>query len=148
MHRTDECLVKSAWRELEDVIFTKADSRWVHHPQSNALVIAARVANSNVNRMLVDNGSTIDIIYLDAYKRLGLTESELSPMTSPLYEFTGDHVIPKGMIKLAVTVGEHPQVLIVITEFHVMDCPSVFNGVIGRSLLKALKIVTSIIILR
>ena len=31
-----------------------------------------------------------------------------------------------------------------MTEFLVVDCPSAFNGVIGRPLLKALKVVTSI----
>ena len=58
--------------------------------------------------MLVDDGSTMDIIHLDAYKRIGLIESELSPTTSPLYRFTKDHVIPKGTIKLVVKVEEHP----------------------------------------
>ena len=108
------------------------------------MVITGRVANSNVHRMLVDNGSTVDIIYLDAYKRMGLSESKLSPMTSPLYGFTGDHVISKGTIKLTVKMGDHLRVSIVMTKFLVVDCPSSFNGVIGRPLLKALKVVTSI----
>ena len=80
----------------------------MHHSYSDALVITARLANANVHRMLVDNGSVMDIIYFDAYRRMGLTGSELSPTTSPLYDFTRDHVIPKGTIKLAVIVGEHP----------------------------------------
>ena len=86
----------------------------------------------------------MDIIYLDTYKMMGLTESELSPMTSPFYKFTWDHVIPRGTIKLAMTVGEHPRVSTAMTKFLVVDCPSTFNGVIGRPLLKALKVVTSI----
>ena len=108
------------------------------------MVITARVTNSNVHRILVDNGSTVDINYLNAYKRIGLTESELRPSTSFLYSFTRDHMIPKGTIKLAVTVGEHLRVSTVMTEFLVVDCPSTFNGVIRRPLLKALKVVTSI----
>ena len=100
--------VKNFQRELEDIVFTEADARWVQHPHGDALVIIARVANNNANRMLVDNGNVVDIIHLDAYKRTGLIESELSPLTSPLYRFTNDHVVPKGTIKLAVTVREHP----------------------------------------
>ena len=92
----------------------------------------------------MDDGSVVDIIYLDAYKRMGLTENELSLATSPLYGFTGDHVIPRGTVKLAMTVGEHPRVSIVVAEFLVVDCPSTVNGIIGRLLLKALKAVTSI----
>ena len=53
-------------------------------------------------------------------------------------------MILKGTIKLAVIMGEQPKVSTVMTEFFVVDCPSSFNGVIRRSLLKALKTVTSI----
>ena len=88
--------------------------------------------------MFVDNGSTVNIIYIDAYKRIGVPKSEFSPMT------TGDHVISKGTIKLVVTMGEHPRVSTVMIEFLVVDSQLAFNGVIGRSFLKALKAVTSI----
>ena len=108
VHRTDERLGKNDRRELGDVVFKEANTRWVHNPHSHALVITVRVGNSNVHRMLVDNGSAVDIIFLDAYKRMGLIESKLSPMTSPLYKFMGDCVILKGTIKLEVAVGEHP----------------------------------------
>ena len=86
----------------------------------------------------------MDIIDLDACKKIGLTESKLNPTSSPLYGFTGDHAIPKGTIKLAVTVGEHPRVSIVMIEFLIVDCLSAFSIVIRRSLLKAVKAVTSI----
>ena len=94
--------------------------------------------------MLVDNGNVMDIIYLEAYKRMDLTKSELRPSTSSLYDFTRDHVIPKGLIKLAMIIGEHPRVSTVMIEFLVVNCPSAFNEVIGRLLLKALKVMTSI----
>ena len=66
---------------------------------------------------MVDNGSTIDILYVNASKRMGLAESDLNPTTSPLYGFTGDHVVPKGTVKLTVMMGEHPQTSTVITNF-------------------------------
>ena len=62
-----------------------------------------------MHRLLVDDSSAVDIIYLDAYKRIELTESELSPATSLLYGFMRDHVIPKGTIKLAMMVGSIPE---------------------------------------
>ena len=89
--------MKIVLRDLEDVVFIEVDARWVNHPHNDALVITARVANNNVHRMLVDNESVVDIIYLGTYKRMGLTESELSPTTLPLYRFIGDHVIPESL---------------------------------------------------
>ena len=65
-------------------------------------------------------------------------------MTSPLYGFTRDSVIPKGTIKLAVTLGEPPRMTTVMIDFLAVKYPSTFNSVLGRPLLKALKVVTSI----
>ena len=70
----------------------------MNHPHADALVINIRVANNNVHRMLVDDDSVVDIIYLNAYKRMGLIESKLSPTTSLLYKFTRDHMIPRGTV--------------------------------------------------
>ena len=142
--RIEECPTKNIQRVLEDIVFIEVDTRWVHHPHANALVITIRVANNILHRLLADDGSTIDIIYLDAYKRMRLIESELNPSISPLYGFTGDRMILKGTVKLAVIVGEHPRVSTIVTKFLVVDCPSAINGIIGRPFLKALKAVISI----
>ena len=83
-------------------------------------------------------------MYWDAYQKAGLRQADLTPMTSLLYGFTGDSVIPKGTIKLAVTLGEPFQMTTVMIDFFAVKYPSAFNGVLGRPLLKALKIVTSI----
>ena len=104
----------------------------------------AQISNSNVQQLMVDDGSAVDILYLDAYKRMRLDENALSPSTSPLYRFTRDHVTPKDAAKLAMTVGEHPQTLTVIIDFLIINCPSIVNKIIGRPLFKALKAVTSI----
>ena len=69
---------------------------------------------------------------------------DLNPTTSPLYGFTGDHVIPKEMAKLTVTLGEHPRTSTVVATFLIVGYLSAINGIIGRPLLKALKAVTSI----
>ena len=71
---------------------------------------------------MVHDGSAVDILYLDVYKRMGLTKNELSPTISPLYRFTGDHVIPRGTTKLTVMISEHPRVWTVIIEFLMVDC--------------------------
>ena len=52
-------------------------------------------------------------------------------------------MIPEGTIKLVVILGEPPRAATVAIDFLVVKCPSAFNGVLGRILLKALKAVTS-----
>ena len=81
---------------------------------------------------MVDDGSAVDILYLNAYKRMGLIEDDLDPNSSPLYRFTRDHVIPKGVAKLTIIMEEHPRTSIVLANFLVVDAPSAINGIIGR----------------
>ena len=53
-------------------------------------------------------------------------------------------MIPEGTIKLAVTLREFPRAATLVIDFLIVKCPSTFNGVLGKPLLKALKEVTSI----
>ena len=92
----------------------------------------------------MDDGSTVNIIYLNAYKRMGLTENDLDSDSSLLYSFTGDHVIPKGVAKLTIMVGEHSRTSTILANFLIVKAPSTINGIIGRPLLEALKVATLI----
>ena len=73
VHRTDKHPAKTTQRELEDIVFMEANAKWEYHPHSDTLVIIVQVANNNDHRMLMDNGSAVDIFYLEAYKMIGLT---------------------------------------------------------------------------
>ena len=70
-HKTNVHSLKGITRELENVVFTEADVKWVHNPHTDALVITVSIANSIVHRILVDNGSTANIFFRDAYQRPG-----------------------------------------------------------------------------
>ena len=67
MHRIDARSIKGITRESKDIVFTEADTKWVHHLHTDALVITVRIANSIVHRMLVDNDSAANILFWDAY---------------------------------------------------------------------------------
>ncbi|XP_065049462.1 uncharacterized protein LOC135679526 [Musa acuminata AAA Group] len=58
-----------------------------HH--DDALVISIQIANARVKRVMVDTGSSVDVLYLDAFKRLDLTKGDLTPLASALKGFTG-----------------------------------------------------------
>uniref|UniRef100_A0A804L6Z0 Uncharacterized protein n=1 Tax=Musa acuminata subsp. malaccensis TaxID=214687 RepID=A0A804L6Z0_MUSAM len=81
--------------ELEpDITFMAGEVEHSHH--DDALVISIHIANARVKRVMVDTGSPADILYFDAFKRLGLTEGDLTPMTSALTGFIGDSISPLG----------------------------------------------------
>ena len=70
-----------------------------HH--ADALVITLRIWGYDIRRVMVDQGSVAEIMYLDLYKGLGLRAENLMPYNSPLVSFEGKIIIPKGQIRLA-----------------------------------------------
>ena len=49
------------------ITFKDKDVERVHHPHDNAIVITLLIANYTTRRMLVDNGSSADILYYSAF---------------------------------------------------------------------------------
>ena len=47
--------------------FTEEDAERLHHPHDDALVISIRVGDYNTYKVLVDNGSSADILYYPAF---------------------------------------------------------------------------------
>ena len=134
---------KIAQRESPVIGFSKEDARHLHHPHDDALVISIRVENYNVHRMLVDNGSSADILFYLAFQQIGIDKARLIPTNAPLVGFGGTRVLPLGAITLPVTVGDYPQQITKDETFLVVDCSFAYNGILGRSTLNAWKAATS-----
>ena len=65
-------------------------------------MVTLRIGGYDVKRVMVDQGSAMDIMYPDLYKRLGLKPEDLAAYSSPLVSFEGRMVAPKGLIRLPV----------------------------------------------
>lgn len=115
---------------VPDVTFSKRGARPVHHSHSDAMAIIAQVGNNKVHRVLVDNGSVVNIIFQSALERMGLDGEELQLVTTLFYGFTRDHLMPRGMISLPVTLGDHCEIT-KMTDLVVVNYPSTFNIIVG-----------------
>ena len=73
-----------------------------------------------MKRIMVDQGSRVEIMYLDLYKGLSLKLEDLTAYNSPLVSFDGKAVIPKGQIRLPVQTGSE----VVEVDFIVVDAYS------------------------
>ena len=62
----------------------------------DALVVTLRIGGYDVKRVMIDQGSATDIMYLDLYRGLNLKPENLTAYSSPLMSFEGKMVIPKG----------------------------------------------------
>ncbi|XP_028056588.1 uncharacterized protein LOC114260634 [Camellia sinensis] len=84
------------------VSFTEADLDMVQHPHIDALVITLKIGECQVRRILVDQGSSCNIMYVRCYKELGLHLDDLEQSNSPMVGFDGTPTWPLGAMNLEV----------------------------------------------
>ena len=96
-----------------------------------------------MHRVLVDNGSSADILYYPAFQQMRIGRERLIPTNAPLVRFGGTRVLPLGAVTLSVVVGDYPQQITKDVTFLVVDCSSAYNAILGRPTLNSWKAVTS-----
>ncbi|RWW38765.1 hypothetical protein BHE74_00055973 [Ensete ventricosum] len=101
------------------------------------------MANAYVKRVMIDTESLTDILYFDAFQKLGLTDKDLVTLTSTLTGFTRDFVSPLGATMILVTFRGELRSKILMVSFMVVKLPSAYNAIIGRPTLNWLKAVVS-----
>ncbi|XP_064940582.1 uncharacterized protein LOC135594090 [Musa acuminata AAA Group] len=133
--------VTSGYGPEPEITFPTGVSDQPEH--DDALVISAMVANVQVRRIMVDIGSSVDILYFDAFQKLGLARENMRPMSSALTGFIGDSISPLGAITLPLTLGVPPRSKTVMTTFLVVDLPTAYNAILGRPTLNKVRAVVS-----
>ena len=92
-----------------------------------------------MKRVMVDQGSTVEIMYPDLYRGLSLRAEDLTPYKSPLVSFEGNIITLKGQIRLPVQTGSET----VEVDFIVMDAYSPYTAIVVKPWLHTLRAVSS-----
>ncbi|GAV69095.1 hypothetical protein CFOL_v3_12596, partial [Cephalotus follicularis] len=124
----------------EEVIsFSEADYEGVRLPHDDPVVVTLLVELFTMKRILIDNGSSADILYKHAFDQLRIPVDQLKPVKTPLVGFAGETIHPLGSINLSVVAGTAPRQSQVEMTFLVVDTPSPYNAIIGRPCLNLLE---------
>ena len=125
------------------ITFTDSDLEGCQHPHDDPLVVRAVVANRTVHRVLIDNGSSADIIFASAFDKMDIGREKLEPVTTHLLGFSGERVQPLGLIQLILTLGDPPCQATTTVKFLVVDAPSAYNTLLGRPSLNSIRAIPS-----
>ena len=106
-------------------------------------MVSLQIGDYNMHWVLVDNGSSVDILYYPAFQQMRIDKEWLTPTNAPLVGFGGTKVFPLGAITLAVAAGDYPQQITREVTFLVVDCSSAYNAILERPTLNSWKAVTS-----
>ena len=125
------------------ITFSDSDMEGCQHPHDDPLVVKVVVANKIVHIVLVDNGSSADIIFASAFNKMGVIREKLEPVNAHLRGFSKERVLPLGSIQLVLTLGDPPCHATTTVRFIIMDAPSAYNILLGRPSLKSMRAIPS-----
>ena len=81
-----------------------------------------------MKRVLVDQGSAVEVMYLDLYRGLNLRPEDLMLYDSSLVSFEGKTVIPMGQIRLPIQINSN----VMEVDFIVVNAYSPYTAIVAK----------------
>ena len=119
------------------ISFDEEDLEGTIQPHDDALVVTVRINGFLVKRVMIDQRSGADVMYLDLVKGLGIKNQDLTKYDTSLVSFDGRVVILKGQISLSMNM-EGKEVMV---TFIVVRSFSPYTAILGRSWIHVMKVV-------
>ena len=72
------------------ITFSAADVKLTCFPHKDAMVINAHIDKWDVSKVLIDNGSQVEILFLSTFDKMGYDRKQLRDTVNPLFGFSGN----------------------------------------------------------
>jgi len=70
------------------------------------MVITVEIDKFAIAKVLVDQGSSVDILYWETFKKMQISEAKIQPYNEQIVGFSGESVDTRGFIDLLTTFGD------------------------------------------
>jgi hypothetical protein len=114
------------------ITFKEEDFRLKSAIHNDAMVIEVNIAGWVIGKVLVDNRSSADILFLKTFKKMNLSRHMLDPPEYPLQGFGGKPIKPVGKISLPVSFGDLENARTESLTFDVVDIYHPYLAIFGR----------------
>ena len=121
------------------ITFPSIDPNRVLHPHQDVLILTLGINDFDVRRILVDLGSSADLLQMFTFKQIGFSSSALENLRKILLGFNGASMTSLGDVVLPVQAK--PVVLNV--QFSIVEDLSLFNTIMERTWLHDMKTIPS-----
>ncbi|XP_024042996.1 uncharacterized protein LOC112099755 [Citrus clementina] len=103
------------------IMWTDEDEEGILYPHEDALVIKATAASKKFDRILVDTGSSVDVLFKSTLEEMGIVNLRLKHTNTSLKGFGGGKLVPLGVVDLPIIIGSSPTEKTIILDFVVVN---------------------------
>jgi hypothetical protein len=121
------------WSEVP-ITFNRNDHPdFIPKPGQYSLIVCPIIEDVKLNCVLIDGGSSLNILFLKTFDHMGLSRSLLCPSRAPFYGVVpGAAAIPVGQIYLPITFRTQENFRTKTIQFEVTDFEIAYNAFLGR----------------
>ncbi|XP_021838327.2 uncharacterized protein [Spinacia oleracea] len=128
----------------------ESDGGRVATPHDDPLVVEIKISNMRVKRILIDTGSSSDIMSMECLSRLAHDPKNMESIHYPIIGFGGSIIHPAGVINLPVRIGDRKDGRKMGVNFLIVKDLTAYNVILGRPTLNKIKavVVTHLMLLK
>jgi len=123
------------------MVFVGKETPRFASPHNDPLVVEIKIAGVIIRRILIDTGSSVDIITWDCLRTLTHSGRDIVPLVHPSLGFGEQEVNPVGMIRLPLRFGDKLKTRNLEVDFLVVNVPTAYDVILGRPTLHRVKAV-------
>ncbi|XP_072060454.1 uncharacterized protein [Arachis hypogaea] len=130
-------------QDVPELTFGHAALNATYTNYDDPVVISIQLADLIVKKVLLDLGSSADILFFSTFQKMKLSTNILHQYSGELVGFSGERVPVMGSVWLQTTLGEHPLSKTQDIQYLVVDCFSPYNAILGRPFLNKFTAIVS-----
>jgi len=128
---------------MPPITFTDEDFKALDPYHDDPTVISIEVAEYGIGKVLVDQGSSVNILYWKTFQRMNLSEDLIVPYNEQIVGFSGERVDTRGYLDLRTRIDSRRDDQEVRVRFLLVEANTSYNVLLGRPCLNAFGAIVS-----
>lgn len=125
------------------ITFTDADIHASDPDQDDPMVVTAEITRYNVSKLLIDQGSSINILYWTNFLKMDLSEDIIASFNEQIVGFMGERVDTRGYLDLRTGLRAGKEARELKLRFLLVESNTSYNALFGRPCLNAFGAIVS-----
>ncbi|XP_016192638.1 uncharacterized protein LOC107633538 [Arachis ipaensis] len=130
-------------QDFLEMTFRSTDFNCADTNYDDPVVISVQLGDLIVQKVLLDPGSSADVLFFTTFEKMKLSSNILQPYLGDLVGFLGERVPVLGSVWLQTTLGEQPLFKTQDIQYPIVDCFSPYNLILGRPFLNRFTTIVS-----